>query len=56
MENKSWVQHIEFLILMITMIGGIYVIDGKIERQMASQTQRTDRLYEMFIEVAKERR
>lgn len=45
MSHKAWVQHIEFMILMITMIGGVYMIDGKIERQL----QRTEKLYEMFI-------
>ncbi len=54
MENRPWVQHVEFLILMVTMIGGVYAIDGKIERQVDSQTARTDKLYEVFIELIKE--
>jgi len=49
MENKTWVQHIEFMILMITMIGGVYMIDGKIDRQ----SERTDKLYTMFIDLVR---
>lgn len=50
--QNNWITHVEFLALLITVIGGIYMLDGKIERQ----SQRTDRLYEMFIELLKERR
>lgn len=48
----NWVTHIEFLALLISIIGGIYILDGKIERQ----SQRTDRLYEMFIDLLKEKK
>ena len=48
----NWITHIEFLALLISIIGGIYMLDGKIERQ----SQRTDRLYEMFIDLLKEKR
>lgn len=54
MEN--WVGHIEFLALLMTLLGGFYLLDGKIERQGERQGQRTDRLYEMFIEIVKERK
>ena len=53
---EHWTQHLEFLVLLITMIGGIYVLDSKIERQIEKQSARTDRLYEMFIELIKERK
>ena len=49
MENNNWIQHTEFAVLMLTLIGTMYMIDGKIERQGA----RTDKLYEMFIEIVK---
>jgi hypothetical protein len=56
METKSnfsiWVIHIEFLVLLLTLIGGFYLMDGKIDRQ----STRTDRLYEMFIDLIKERK
>lgn len=52
-QARSWTQHVEFLVLLITMIGGVYVIDGKVGRQVAAQSQRTDRLYEMFVELVK---
>ena len=49
-ESKNWTMHAEFLVLLITLLGGFYLLDGKIERQ----SQRTDRLYEMFIDLIKE--
>jgi hypothetical protein len=70
MENKNWITHVEWVVMMITAIGGFYMIDGKIERQadkldrtieiFQSKTDqmcvRTDRLYDMFIESIKEGR
>jgi hypothetical protein len=51
-ENKSWAVHTEFIVLLITLLGGFYLLDGKIERQ----GERTDKLYEMFIDLLKEQR
>lgn len=53
-NNKNWSIHAEFVILLITLLGGFYFLDGKIERTTSSQAARTDRLYEMFIEGQKE--
>jgi len=50
--KNSVIHHIEWLVLMATLIGGFYLLDGKIERQAA----RTDRLYEMFVDLLKERK
>lgn len=52
METKNWSIHLEFVVLFVTLLGGFYLIDGKTERQ----SQRTDRLYEMFIDVVKEKK
>ena len=52
MENKNWFVHIEWVVVLITLLGGFYLLDGKIERQGA----RTDRLYEMFIDLLKEKK
>jgi hypothetical protein len=49
-ESKHWSIHAEFAVLLITLIGGFYLLDGKIDKQSA----RTDRLYEMFIDLIKE--
>lgn len=49
-DTKHWTIHAEFVVLLITLIGGFYLLDGKIERQ----GQRTDKLYEMFIDLVKE--
>lgn len=70
MENKHWSTHIEFVVLFVTLIGGFYLLDGKIEKQsartdslyeslqvcMVNQSQRSDKLYEMFIEIVKEKK
>lgn len=50
MEKTHWFVHIEWVVVLITLLGGFYLLDGKIERQ----GQRTDRLYEMFIDLQKE--
>lgn len=50
MEIKNWTTHAEFVVIFITLLGGYFLIDGKIERQ----GERTDRLYEMFITLVKE--
>jgi hypothetical protein len=51
-ESKTFAAHIEFVVLLVTLLGGFYLLDGKIERQ----SQRTDTLYEMFIDLVKEGR
>ena len=51
MENRTgWINHMEWAVLLFTLIGGFYMLDGKIERQ----SQRTDRLYEMYCDTQKE--
>lgn len=52
MDSRNWVNHAEFVVLFLTLIGGFYLLDGKIERQSA----RTDRLYEMFIDVVRDKK
>jgi hypothetical protein len=49
-EKKSWVQHVEWLVLLGTLISGFYLLDGKIDRQ----SSRVDRLYEMYCDMQKE--
>jgi hypothetical protein len=56
MKEKNWSVHVEWVVLMITVIGGIYVINSEIRTEMRSQAARTDRLYEMFIDLVKERK
>lgn len=50
MKEKNIFIHVEWVIVLITLLGGFYLLDGKIERQ----GQRTDRLYEMWCETQKE--
>ena len=52
MHERTWLGHLEWAVLLITLIGGFYTLDGKIDRQ----SQRTDRLYEMFVDLLKEGR
>ena len=54
MKDKNWFIHVEWVVVLITLLGGFYTLDGKIERQdmkIERQGARTDRLYEMFIEL-----
>ena len=46
MKDTGWSVHAEFVILFVTLIGGFYMLDSKIERCGA----RTDKLYEIFVE------
>ncbi len=55
-ETKNWFVHVEWVVVLVTLLGGFYLLDGKIERQSERQGQRTDRLYEMFIDLLKETR
>lgn len=50
MENKHWSTHLEFVVIFVTLLGGYFMIDSKIDRQC----ERTDKLYEMFIDLLKE--
>lgn len=52
MELNKWSTHVEFVVIFVTLLGGFFLLDGKIERQSG----RTDRLYEMFIDLVKEGR
>lgn len=58
MEKNGWFVHVEWVVVLVTLLGGFYLLDGKIERSheridtMASQqAERSDRLYEMFIQM-----
>lgn len=51
-DTKNWFVHVEWVVVLVTLLGGFYMLDGKIERQ----AERTDRLYEMFIDLLKEGR
>ena len=48
-QKTNWSQHLEFMILLLTLLGTLLLIDSKVERQ----GQRTDKLYEMFIDLIK---
>ena len=48
--EKNWSIHVEFMVLLVTLLGGFYLLDGKIERQ----GERTDKIYEMYCEIRKE--
>ena len=68
--SKDWASHVEFAVLFVTLVSGFFLFDAKFERsneridgiiseqthRYAEQTQRSDRLYEMFIEVVKDKK
>jgi hypothetical protein len=47
----DWMQTLSII---ATVIGAAYYIHRDIKEDMKSQTARTDRLYEMFIDLLKE--
>jgi hypothetical protein len=51
-EKIHWGTHIEFAVLFVTLVGGFYMIDAKFERCH----ERTDKLYEMFYEVVRDKK
>lgn len=53
MTDMNWIQTIS---IMITVIGSAYYIHRDIKEDMKSQTARTDKLYEMFIDLLKEKK
>lgn len=77
MNDKNWSIHIEWAVVMVTMLGGIYTINTQFENRACrmeqkfddritreheeflayykKESERTDRLYEMFYEVVRER-
>ncbi len=50
MENRNWFVHVEWVVVLVTLLGGFYLLDGKIERQ----GERTDKLYELYVTTQKE--
>ena len=44
--DKEWIGHAEWVVVLVTLLGGFYTLDGKIERQ----GNRTDRIYELYCE------
>jgi hypothetical protein len=58
-SKKEVVQHAEWFIVLTALIGGFFMLSNQIEHQsqrIDNQSTRTDRLYEMFIEIVKEKR
>lgn len=43
--KKDWFVHIEWVVVLVTLLGGFYTLDSKIERQ----GQRCDKLFEIWV-------
>lgn len=63
--KKDIVLHMEFLAILVALIGGLYLIDGKVERQgerlggridrtIELTTERLDRCYDIITTMIKE--
>ena len=50
-DKNTVMQHVEWAVLMITILGAVYTMDSKVERQIAVQSARTDQLYKMYCEI-----
>lgn len=48
--KKDWFIHVEWVVVLVTLLGGFYMLDGKIERQGT----RIDRLYDIWVEGQKD--
>ena len=56
-------NHVEAIIVVMSLLAGLFFLDARdesrsdrLQTKMDIQSQRTDRLYEMFIELVKERK
>ena len=51
--SETWVQTLS---IMVTVIGTAYYLHRDIQQDLKSQSARTDKLYEMFIDLLKVRK
>ena len=49
-SKNAWIAHVEFFVLLISLLGGFVLLNARIE----TQNSRTDKLYEMFCTLQKE--
>ena len=57
LRSQNWIIHIEFFVLVVTIICGLYLLQDKIDRQgerIDSQGKRIDSLCDMFKQVQAE--
>jgi hypothetical protein len=54
--NPNWIFHIEFVVTFITILGAVLTSFVFLSAQIQGQSARTDKLYEMFIDLLKEER
>lgn len=52
--NPNWVFHVEFVVTFITILGAVLTSFVFLSAQIQQQSARTDKLYEMFIDLIKE--
>mgnify|MGYP001570702130 CR=1 FL=1 len=50
MRSQNWIIHIEFFVLVVTIICGLYLLQDKIDRQ----GKRIDSLFDIFKKVQEE--
>jgi hypothetical protein len=60
MKESNWFVHVEWVVVLITLLGGFYTLDSRIDMQatiaherLLAQEARTDKLYEMFIDLVR---
>jgi hypothetical protein len=63
MKDINWTSHAEWVVLLGAVLTSIFLFIGrmdrmedKIQHQITDQSQRSDRLYEMFIDLLKDRK
>ena len=55
MEQKNWMSHIEFIILLTTAIVGFYCLGKKIDGVESTQLKTNDTVDEMFMYLISDR-
>lgn len=59
----NWLAHLEFIGLMVTILACFFMIhkdvrdiETRLDQRIQKESDRSDRLYEMFIDLLKERK
>jgi hypothetical protein len=56
MEKTNWSIHIHLILTLVFILWGFFGLYWAVERLTTSITSRTDHMYEMFIDLLKEKR
>ena len=62
-KTREIIHHLEWFTVLATILGGFFLLSNRMDNMdqrshdmMQKQSERTDRLYEMFVDLLKERK